>query len=188
MVRRCFSSILMMALVMATSAPTFAAGGLDAYFGTPNNGFDSYRRSAELTAGVYLRIPFSGRPGRSLSKSRFGLAFGARLPAYDRYDNVRMLADMPKLLDLSIGLAGKESLRLNGLSIIDAPTFYADEDGTPKKKKRRIWPWVVGGVLVLSVLAAVAIKKSIKRDANAVSDSVANAICLRLTGKPCTGT
>ena len=162
MLRRYLSVILMIALITATSAPTFAAG-LDPYFGTPSSGFDSYRRSAELTTGVYLRIPFSRRPGRSLSKTRFGLAFGARLPAYDRYNNVRMLIDMPKLFDLSIGLAGKESLQLNGLSIIDTPTLYADEDGKPKKRK--IWPWVVGGVLVLAVIgigAAAGVKAATK--------------------------
>ena len=48
MLRGCLSSILIMALITAMSAPTFAAG-LDPYFGGPDHGFDSYRRSAELT-------------------------------------------------------------------------------------------------------------------------------------------
>ena len=183
MLRRCLSIMSMMALITATSAPTFAAGGLDAYFGTPNNGFDSYRRAGELTAGIYLRLPFSGRPGHTLSETRFGLSVGARLPTVDRYDNGRRLADMPKLFDLSIGLQGQESLRLNGISIAGMPVFSADED-TKHKKKKVIWPWVVGGVVVLSVVAAVAIKNSAKDAGNAVG----NALCGVLNNAPCTGT
>ena len=81
------------------------------------------------------------------------MAFSARLPAYDRYNNVRMLTDMPKLLDLSIGLTGRDSLRLNGVSIIDAPTLYADEGG--KRKKKRIYPWVLGGIGVVLVATSI---------------------------------
>ncbi len=158
MLRQCLSIISMIALITATSTPTFAAG-LDPYFGAPSNGFDTYRRSAELTTGVYLRIPLSGRPSRSLSETRFGLSIGARLPSVERYDNGHALVDMPKLFDLSIGLAGKESLQLNGLSIIDTPTLYADEDGKPKKKI--VWPWVVAGVVVFGALGAAAISKSV---------------------------
>ncbi len=153
MLRGCLSSILMMALVMATSVPTAAAGGFDPYFGGPDHGFDAYRRSGELAAGVYLRVPFSGNPRRSVSETRFGLSLGARLPSVDRPEISHTLADMPKLVDLSIGLTGKDSLRLNGVSIAGTPRLYADEDGG--------WgtgPWIFAGFTLLGgalLLAAV---------------------------------
>lgn len=78
MLRRCLSIICLIALVTATSAPTLAAG-FDPYLGAPYNGFDNYRRAAELTTGVYLRVPFSGSPRRSVSETRFGLTVGARM-------------------------------------------------------------------------------------------------------------
>ena len=164
MLRRGLSIICIIALLTATSAPTVAAAGFDPHLGAPYNGFGNSQRSAELTAGVYLRVPFSGGPRRSLSETRFGLAVGARLPAYDRYDSGRSLADMPKLLDLSIGLRGRESLRLNGLSLIDMPTLYADEDGKPKNSK--VWLWIVGGAAVVGifVIGGTAAAKAATKD------------------------
>ena len=157
MLRRCLSIISIIALITATSAPTFAAGP-DPYLGAPYNGFDNYRRSAELTAGVYLRVPFSGGSRRSLSGTRFGLTVGARLPAYDRYDSRRGLLYSPKLFDLSIGLQGKESVRLNGISIIDMPTLYADEDDEDGGWGAGQWIFagfvVFGAVILITTVAA----------------------------------
>jgi len=149
----------MIALVTTTSVPTFAAGGFDPYFRAPDHDLETARRSGELAAGAYMRVPFSGRSRQSVSETRFGLGLGARLPSVDRPESSHTLADMPKLVDLSIGLTGRDSLRLNGISIASTPRLYANQSGKPKKKI--IWPWVVAGVVVFSVLVGVAVGKSI---------------------------
>lgn len=153
MLRQCLSMICVIALVTVNSAPSFAAGEFELYSVSQYTGIDTYQRSAELTAGLYLRVPFSGGLRRSVDETRFGLSFGARAPSYDRLGGRPLLLDRPQLFDLSVGLQGKESLRIDGLNI-DMPTLYADGDEEFEKEPK--WLWVLVGVGVLFIASAVA--------------------------------
>ncbi|MFQ5535337.1 MAG: hypothetical protein ACE5EM_11015 [Sphingomonadales bacterium] len=104
--------------------------------GAQYNAFDNYGGTTQINPGAYISIPFSGGFRRSVSKSRFGLTLGATLPGHDRYANRHAMTGAPTLIDLSIGLTGKENFRFNGLTIAGMQALHAAEDGNGKKKEK----------------------------------------------------
>lgn len=170
MLRKCLSIISIMAFVTVNSVPA-AAVGPEPVVGAQYNAFDGRHRSTELTARAYIRIPFSGGFRNSVSGTRLGLSVGARLPAQDRHKGRFALAGAAKFVDLSIGLHGKESFRFNGMTMAEMEGLRADDDG--EGKKTRVWPWVLGGGVILIVVATIAINSAAK-DAGA---AVGSALC-----------
>ncbi|MEE8258662.1 MAG: hypothetical protein V3R20_03125 [Sphingomonadales bacterium] len=59
---------------------------------------------------------------------------------------------LANIVDLSFGFSGKESFRLNGMSVANMKTVLnADDDG----KKGNALPWIIGGLLVAGGVAAI---------------------------------
>lgn len=152
-----FISVATICSFVCVSSPAALAQSADVY--DPHSNFG---QRSEVSASLYVRIPFNGGLKRSSNEeARFGLALRTTLPqsfstaannygyAFQGFGSRQI-----KVLDLSIGSNGFKSFKLNGHSLAEFNALYADEEGDGKKKKK-VWPWVVGGLALTGIVVGV---------------------------------
>lgn len=154
MLKKSVSAVAICALITATT-PSLAAPELIPGPGTMASGLQ--QKAPRLTAGAYLRVPFTGGLKRQhQSEARFGLALSGNFSG--RYQPGTLGSSYtPRMLDLSAGIGGNQSLgqslQINSMPLYGTTMLYADEDAEgegegKKKKKSNTVLWVLGGMIL----------------------------------------